>query len=164
MAIPYVFGGIVLLLRHGPGTVTASPDWSARGYDIETVSVTMQHVAGYFALGGAGTLVSYYVRVRNNGGILKSFPIFPADRIGWWRYAFSTFETVVVCMCVRTEQLYSIDTRLQYPPAFYIIFLSAMVALLVVCIVIRRTYRLHSWVGCFTLVVVFIILLLMPEL
>ena len=70
LAIPFVVGGIILVLRNTPGIVPAfaaggnSPD--AQGFYLETTSVTMEHVGGTLALVVGGLIVWFYFRLRND--------------------------------------------------------------------------------------------------
>lgn len=95
---------------------------------------------------------------------MKPIQIFPTDRNGWWRFAFYILETLVVCMTVELEHLYLQFPSLPGPLLPFVIWLSAMVMLLVVCIVIRRSCRIHAIIGFLTVVVVFVIGLLSPQL
>src|ERR1700677_1286465 len=63
--------------------------------------------------------------------------IFPTDRKGWWRFAFYTFETIVVCMTIRQKNLNERSLgHANYSLTFHIIWLLAMLMLLTVSIVI----------------------------
>jgi hypothetical protein len=67
-------------------------------------------------------------------------------------------------MFVRVEQLYLKNTHLELPPPFFYIWLLAMLALLVVSIVIRRSCPIHARIGFLTIVVIFLIGLMEPAL
>ena len=72
LAIPFVAGGIVLLLRNAPLLVFAYPAQGAvrapdaNTFDIETASVGMLHAGGIFGILVGGLIVWTYFRVRNS--------------------------------------------------------------------------------------------------
>jgi hypothetical protein len=71
LAIPFVVGGIILLLKNTPGIVPAYPVLpgsrvpDATGFYVETASVTMVHVAGCFGIVVAGIIIWFYFKIKN---------------------------------------------------------------------------------------------------
>ena len=63
LAIPFVVGGIILLLRNKPENVIAPPGYYG-GLVVEIATVRMEHAAGILALMVAGIIVRLYIRVR----------------------------------------------------------------------------------------------------
>ena len=162
LALLFLVVGIVLLFKNIPGIVPAYPATyvpNAFRFYLETASVTTEHAAGFFGLVVGAILFWFYFRVRNNGENVERMPfvqIFLTDKKGSWRFAFYTFETIVVGMPVRMGYLI-FDSRCEYP-CFYIIWSAARAALLIVCIVIRPTLPIHAWIGFLTLIFLFLIL------
>ena len=64
LALPFVLGGIILLLQTKPGVVVASPAYRAPGYAVETASVPMEHAAGVVGLSIGCVLAWFYIRAR----------------------------------------------------------------------------------------------------
>jgi hypothetical protein len=64
VAIPFVVGGILMLLQNKPGIFVAYPGRYAPGFAVETASVDMMHAGGIFGLGMGGLIVWFYFKVR----------------------------------------------------------------------------------------------------
>jgi hypothetical protein len=65
LAIPFIAGGIILLLRSTPTVVVASPARYAFNQDIEIASVNMTHAAGIFGLAIGGLIIWVYFKIRD---------------------------------------------------------------------------------------------------
>ena len=68
LAIPFIVGGIILLVTREPGIFVASPVPrvpDANFSDVETASVTMEHAAGLVGLIIGGIIIRIYFKVRN---------------------------------------------------------------------------------------------------
>jgi hypothetical protein len=68
LALPFLAGGIILLLKTSPGVVSAFPTWPpwlAPGLVVETASVSMEHAAGALAIAVGVGVIWFYFRIRN---------------------------------------------------------------------------------------------------
>ena len=67
LAIPFIFGGIILLLRATPSVVDSPPGRYVGDRVVEMVSVNMEHTAGVFGLVAGGLIICFYFKIRDSG-------------------------------------------------------------------------------------------------
>jgi len=66
IAIPFLAGGILLVLKTEPGIVRSSPAKYSQGFYVGVASVSMEHAAGIFGLIVTGLIVWVYFKVRDD--------------------------------------------------------------------------------------------------
>jgi len=86
---------------------------------------------------------------------MHSIQIFSADKKGWWRYAFYTFETVVVVMALRMLWLnaHYLELTPKAESIFLTVFPIAWTALGITSFRIRRLYPELARIGWITFAV-----------
>ena len=65
LAIPFLAGGIIMLLRNSPGIIRAYPAYRSPGSFVGEVSVPTEHAAGVVGLIIGGLIILFYFRIRN---------------------------------------------------------------------------------------------------
>ena len=72
LAIPFLLGGVMLLISPRPIPVVASPVRGrvpdANSYEVETASVPMERAGGVLGIIVAGIIVGTYFKIRDGRG------------------------------------------------------------------------------------------------
>ena len=66
LAIPFIVGGIILLLRNASSIVIAPPGRYTPDLVVEVASVNMVHAAGVFGVLVGTLIIWFYFRIRND--------------------------------------------------------------------------------------------------
>lgn len=66
LAIPFIAGGIILLLQTQSGVFVASPERHAQYQSIESASPNMMHGAGIVGLLVGALIIWFYFKVRDS--------------------------------------------------------------------------------------------------
>jgi hypothetical protein len=79
--------------------------------------------------------------------VVKMLKVCPRDKKEWLRFAFYALATLVISMAARVVKLDWTWNLLRFPTPFYIVYYSAILALLLVSIRIAPFYPLHARFG-----------------
>jgi hypothetical protein len=64
LAIPFIVGGIILLLRTTPSVIDSPPGRYVGDRVVEIASINMTHAAGVFGLAVGGLIIWFYFKIR----------------------------------------------------------------------------------------------------
>jgi hypothetical protein len=66
LAIPFIVGGIILLLRTTPSVIDSPPGRYVGDRVVEMASVNLAHAAGVFGITVGGLIIWFYFKIRES--------------------------------------------------------------------------------------------------